>query len=74
MQVFLGILKVNIASDKRGIHILFFLFLLESICFGTLMSTHNIFLWRNKKNISTLVEKSTFAWVICSPGPYGAGE
>ena len=59
-----SLIRQAIAADKRGIHIIFFLFLHENVCCeNSLEAPHldaanenpqHMFLWRNKKkNIST---------------------
>ena len=57
----------TIAADKRGIHIIFFLFLHENVfCGNSLEAPHldaanenpqHMFLWRNKKISVLLIEK-----------------
>ena len=54
----------TMAPDKRGIHIDIFVFLfLHKNIEALLMSTHNMFLWRHKKNISTFWSRNS---TICS--------
>ena len=59
----------SIATDKRGIHIIFFLFLHKNICCGySLEAPHwgtsneypqHMFSWRNKKDISIFRKKKS---------------
>ena len=50
----------TLLQTRVGIRIIFLIFLLENICCGyllegpqLLMNTHKMFLWRNKKTVST---------------------
>ena len=55
-------MPTHIATDKRGIHIIFFLFLHKNICCGYSLEVprrgasneypQHMFSWRNKKDIS----------------------
>ena len=65
-------LHINIALDKMGFQITFFLFLHENICYGYSLEApwrgtsneypQHMFLWRNKKNISTFWLKKKAAY------------
>ena len=64
-----------IALDKRGIHIIFFLFLHENICCGYSLEAprrgasheypQHMFSWRNKKDISSFRMKKVPYLLLC---------
>ena len=67
--------NIYIATDKRGIHIIFSLFLHENICCGYSLEVpqqgtsneypQHMFLWRNKKDISIFRVKKVPYLLLC---------
>ena len=66
---------MNIATDKRGIHIIFFLFLNKNICCGYSLEAprrgasneypQHMFSWWNKKDISIFWMKKAPYLLLC---------
>ena len=68
-----------IATDKRGIHVIFFLFLHKYICCGYSLEApprstseypYHIFSWRNKKDISIFWMKKVPYLLLCRNMPW----
>ena len=70
-----GSAGICIATDKRGIHIIFFLFLHENLCSGYSLEApqrgasneypQRMFSWRNKKDISIFQMKKVPYLLLC---------